>query len=163
MLQVILTGGTFDKDYDRLTGEVVFFTTHFHRIAHNCALSVPVKIKELFLKDSLQITKKEREQILQAIANSPTKKVIVIHGTDTMVETAQMVEADDKTVIFTGSMRPWALGNSDAEFNLGMAIGLAQSLHSGCYITMGGQYWQAHGVQKNRKTGIFSSLLDNKG
>ncbi len=157
-IAIILTGGTFDKDYDPLRGTLAFRDTHFARIARNCRIQNAICIEKLFLKDSLDFSDADRQLLRTTVENNSAKRIVVIHGTDTMVESAKALTITDKTVVFTGAMRPWALGKSDAEFNLGMALGIVQTLSYGCYITMGGMYWCADEVEKHYACGLFRGI-----
>ncbi len=157
-IHIIVTGGTFDKDYDPIKGLLAFKQSHLDQIIEQVNLTVPYEAEILLLKDSLDFDDNDREQLNKAILNSPHQKIVVIHGTDTMQQNANNLAACQKTVVFTGAMRPWALSHSDAEFNLGMAIALVQTLEQGVFITMHGQYWPADKVQKNRTIGRFQSL-----
>jgi len=160
-IQLFITGGTLDKDYQTTTGELVFTQTHVDTLLNQANLTLPINIKTLMLKDSLEMTDSDREYIYQACLNSNAKYIVITHGTDTMVETARYLQQTNtlntKTIILTGAMRPFMLGNSDASFNMASALMAAQLASSGIYITMNGQLFNADSVHKNRELGQFES------
>ena len=110
--------------------------------------------------DSLKMSSDDRNYIINKCKNEKTDRIIITHGTDTMINTAKYVADQnlDKTIVFTGAMIPIDFGSSDGLFNLGSAMGFVQSLPSGVYIAMNGRYFGYDKVQKNVKTGIFESL-----
>ncbi|HHS99500.1 MAG TPA: asparaginase [Thiomicrospira sp.] len=158
-IQLLITGGTIDKDYKETTGELVFSQTHTEQILAeaNCHLNIQSKV--LMLKDSLELTDTDRKQIYQACLDSISSHIVITHGTDTMVETAQFLQLQNtltnKTIILTGAMRPYMLGRSDASFNLSSALMAVQLACNGIYIAMNGQLFNADKVQKNRLLGLF--------
>ncbi len=154
-IQLLLTGGTFDKNYNPLTGELVFYKTHLPKLLDQVNFQGDVHLQTLFLKDSAEFSEDDRKLIIDTISSSSYQRIIVIHGTDTMCQSAEALDVCDKTIIFTGAMKPWKLGNSDAEFNLGMAIALTQCLKTGIYITMQGEFWSAGDVLKHPNKGLF--------
>lgn len=157
---LIVTGGTFDKDYDELTGALFFRRTHVPEMLAlgRCRLSVRTQI--VMMKDSLEITAKDRQAILRACQKSPESKIIITHGTDTMEQTARLLgpALPGKTVILTGAMIPYRFGSSDGMFNLGCSIGLVQALPPGVYVVMNGQYFDWRNVTKNRREGYFHTI-----
>jgi len=161
-IALIVTGGTFDKEYDELTGTLFFKRTHVQEMLSlgRCRLSARLEI--VMLKDSLEITDADRQVILEACQKSPESKIVITHGTDTMEHTARMLGpalADSgKTVVLTGAMIPYRFGSSDGMFNLGCAIGLVQALPPGVYIGMNGQYFDWQNVTKNRREGYFHAI-----
>lgn len=158
-IQIYVTGGTFDKDYNFITGELYFKDTHLKKMLETGRSSVPVDIKTLMMIDSLEMTLSEREIITYNIKRCPYDKVIVTHGTDTMTDTADFLQNDDiegKTVVLTGAMIPFAFGtSSDGFFNIGSAMAFVQVLPPGIYVCMNGRYFKAGEVEKNRSTGYF--------
>lgn len=158
-IQIFITGGTFDKDYNYITGELYFKDTHLHDMLQRGRCSLPVDIKTLMMVDSLEITEAERKIIAYNCTQSPYENIVITHGTDTMRETGQYLlkeEIPDKTIVLTGAMIPYAFGSSsDGFFNLGAAIAFAQVLTPGVYICMNGRYFDVNKVEKNRSTGYF--------
>ena len=159
-LRILITGGTIDKEYDPLTGELTFAKSHLSRMLGQVRCKAGFVLEEVMLKDSLQMESEDRESILRRCIESSERKIIVTHGTDTMVETAQVLgkKIRDKTVVLVGAMVPYAFGASDALFNLGCAFSAAQALLSGVYITMNGKIFSWDNVKKNKGSGEFEEL-----
>ncbi len=159
-IQIFITGGTFDKEYNEITGKLYFKNTHLHKMLSMGRSKLDVKIDTLMMIDSLEMTNKDRKVIVNSCNKCDMDQIIITHGTDTMVNTAKYVADQnlDKTIVFTGAMIPIDFGSSDGLFNLGSAMGFVQSLSSGVYIAMNGRYFEYDKVQKNIKTGIFESL-----
>ncbi|MCX7834350.1 MAG: asparaginase domain-containing protein [Ignavibacteria bacterium] len=154
----IQTGGTIDKDYPRLTKGYPFEITEpaVQRILENINPSFDFEILPLLQKDSLDLTEDDREEIYNACLNTEINKIIITHGTDTMIDTAKkLAEIKDKVIILTGAMRPERFSNSDAGFNLGVAIGAANVLERGVYIAMNGQIFDCQKVVRDSETGRF--------
>ena len=161
MIQIFITGGTFDKEYNYITGELFFKETHIPAMLERGRCSVDTNVKTIMMLDSLKMTHEDRLWILEHCKKSAYDKIIITHGTDTMVETAHVIaEAHlEKTIIITGAMVPYAFGNSsDGFFNLGSAIAFAQILQHGVYIVMNGRYFDYNAVKKNRQTGNFEEI-----
>ncbi|MDR9497676.1 MAG: asparaginase domain-containing protein [Hydrogenovibrio sp.] len=164
MTTLLITGGTLDKDYQPLSGELDFEQTHLSAMLKQNRVQPLPTMKTLMLKDSLAMTQADRQTILEACLNQASQRIVITHGTDTMVQTARfLLAASDpdlhaKTVVLTGAMRPWALGRSDADFNLGAALMAAQCLTPGVYVCMNGQVFPADRVEKNRASGRFERL-----
>jgi L-asparaginase len=156
-LRIIATGGTFDKHYDELAGKLGFGKSHLPEIIQRARLTLPVAWEECAMLDSLDMVDADRQRVLQACTQASEKALIIIHGTDTMRETAHVLGAAklDKTIVFTGAMIPYEIANSDAFFNLGFAAGVAQLLPPGVYVAMNGQVFNWDNVQKNRAAGVF--------
>lgn len=156
-LRIIATGGTFDKHYDEIAGKLGFSESHMPEVLKRARLTLPVHLEVRPLIDSLEMDDQDRQEILESCQNSPEKAIVIIHGTDTMRETAEVLGAANlqKTVIFTGAMIPYEIANSDALFNLGFACGVAQVLTPGVYVAMNGQVFLWDNVQKNRTAGVF--------
>jgi L-asparaginase len=158
-ISLIITGGTIDKDYQATTGELVFSETHLPQLLKqaNCTLDITTQV--VMLKDSLEMTDTDREQILQACQNQTSNRIVITHGTDTMVDTAVFLQdstkLQPKTIVLTGAMRPYKLGNSDASFNIASALMAAQLSEPGVFISMNGKLFRADEVNKNRAQGIF--------
>lgn len=162
-VRIITTGGTFDKLYDAVKGELVFSESQLPRILAQSRVTLPIHLDNLLAVDSLVMTEEERRNIVSNAMLSHEKMVIIIHGTDTMVKTADLLKEslppdDGHVFVFTGAMIPYALENSDAVFNLGCAMSAVQMLGSGVYITMGGRIYDAGRVRKNREKGIFEDV-----
>jgi L-asparaginase len=159
-LRILITGGTFDKHYDAIQGELTFKESHLPAILRQARVTVPIAIEVCLLKDSLQMTDEDRQSILTACRRATEDRLVVVHGTDTMVQTGMVLQAASlpKTIILTGAMVPYAIRESDALFNLGFALAAAQCLSHGVYIAMNGRVWPAHQVAKNRKLGVFEQV-----
>ena len=151
-IKIFVTGGTFDKEYNELNGELFFKDTHLPEILSLGRSRIPVDIRTLMMIDSLQMTDTDRNNILQNCLQAPEKKIIITHGTDTMVETAQVLakKITGKTIVLTGAMIPYKFGSSDGLFNLGSALSFVQTLPEGVYIAMNGRYFNWDNVRKNR-------------
>lgn len=159
-LRLIITGGTFDKAYDSLKGELTLSRTHLPAILESVRCTVPVVLEICRLLDSLQMGDEDRYAVRDACIASIEDRIVITHGTDTMVETARVI-ADagmNKTIVLTGAMVPYAVTGSDALFNLGSAVSAAQFLPAGVYICMHGRIYNALFVKKNRERGIFEEV-----
>jgi len=156
---ILATGGTLDKEYNALTGELEFSHSHVKHMLTQAQSALDVDLNVLMLKDSLEMNLVDRQMIAQACISSRCKQIVITHGTDTITDTAEhLLEYDkleNKTVILTGSMRPHKFGHSDALFNLGTALMAAQIAEPGVYITMNGQLHPAGTCIKDRSRGIF--------
>ena len=159
-IQIFITGGTFDKEYNEITGKLYFKDTHLKEMLSMGRSKLDVKIDQLMLMDSLDMTENERDIIVDSCKTCNLDQIIITHGTDTMVDSARNVAKEniDKTIVFTGAMIPIDFGSSDGLFNLGSAMGFVQSLSKGVYIAMNGRYFDFDKVKKNVKTGIFESM-----
>jgi L-asparaginase len=159
-LRILATGGTFDKRYDPTTGVLGFGETHLHEIVARARVAEPVQVEVVM--DSLDMVDEHRQRVLAACRAAPESALVVVHGTDTMVETARVL-ADarlPKTIVLTGAMVPYALADSDASFNLGAAVGFARSLAPGVWVAMNGLAHVWSNVRKNRERGVFEQLGD---
>ncbi len=154
---VVVTGGTFDKEYDELTAKLLFKETHVEDMLVLGRCRVDVEISRLMMIDSLEMTGEHRRSILDECRNAAAQRIVVTHGTDTMQQTAAVLgEANlDKTVVLTGAMVPYKFGSSDGMFNLGCAMAFVQVLQAGVYVAMNGRYFPWNAVRKNREQGIF--------
>ncbi|MGE3341231.1 MAG: asparaginase domain-containing protein [Candidatus Altimarinota bacterium] len=161
MITIFITGGTFDKEYEPLTGELSFQKTHVPEMMTLGRCSIPTEVTTLMMKDSLHMTPEDRQIVLKACESSANERVIITHGTDTMVETAKVLASAKlpKTIILTGALIPYKFGSSDGFFNLGCAIAYAQTLPHGVYIAMNGQYLDWDNSKKNKQTGYFEALF----
>lgn len=158
MIQIYVTGGTFDKEYNFIDGRLYFKDTHLPHMFERGRCTLDVDVKTLMMIDSLDMTDDDRSIIGHNCKKTKTDRIIITHGTDTMVETASYL-ADlklDKTIVLTGAMIPYAFGtSSDGFFNLGSALAFVQALPHGVYVVMNGRYFDWDNVVKNRKTGYF--------
>ncbi|MBL7830406.1 MAG: asparaginase [Saprospiraceae bacterium] len=161
MIQVYITGGTFDKEYNFINGELYFKDTHLPDMFRLGRCTLDIDVKTLMMVDSLEMTEDDREIILHKCIKCQSEQIILTHGTDTMVLTAEYLAKAklNKTIILTGAMVPYAFGtSSDGFFNLGSALAFVQSLPNGVYIAMNGRYFNWNNVKKNKKTGFFEEL-----
>jgi L-asparaginase len=160
-LLLLVTGGTLDKDYNVLSGELEFSSTHTPQILSQANVSFH-SVETLMLKDSLDMTQADREAIANVCIKASQQRIVITHGTDTMTDTASHLKAcpelADKVIVLTGAMRPFMLGNSDASFNLGAAMMAADLSPNGIYISMNGMRFEAGDVRKNKSLGIFERL-----
>jgi len=159
-VRFFVTGGTFDKEYNELNGELFFQQTHLPEMLALGRSRVPAEITTLLMIDSLQMTDDHRQLIAQACQEAPEDRIVVTHGTDTMVETARVLAAQvpGKTIVLTGAMIPWKFGSSDGLFNLGSALAFAQVLAPGVYVSMNGRWFPWDNVRKNKQKGEFETL-----
>jgi len=158
MIQILITGGTFDKSYNHVKGDLYFKKTHIPEMLERSKSRLNVKVKTLMMIDSLEMTQKDIQLIINECMNSKSKRIIITHGTDTMVRTASKIakEVKDKTIVLTGAMIPYAFGSSsDGFFNLGSALSFVQVLKKGVYVAMNGQYFKHDNVKKNIEKGFF--------
>lgn len=160
MIRIFITGGTFDKEYNELTGELFFKDTHIPQMLKLGRCRLSVEIRTLMMVDSTQMTDEDREIIAQNCLKAKEDKIIITHGTDTMVETAKHLaqKVKNKTIVLTGAMVPYTFGSSDGMFNLGCALTFVQTLPPGVYIAMNGRYFTHNNVRKNKKTGEFEEI-----
>jgi L-asparaginase len=156
-IRIFITGGTFDKAYNELTGELFFKDSHLPEMLKLGRCNLEVQVRTLMMIDSLQMTDDDRQIILQQCRSAPESRIVITHGTDTMVETAGVLarREADKTIVLTGAMIPYKFGSSDGLFNLGSALAFAQTLPPGVYVAMNGRCFAWNRVRKNRKTGMF--------
>jgi len=159
MIHLLVTGGTFDKEYDELTGSLYFKETHLPEMLRLGRCRVPVSLETVMLVDSLQMTEADRALIVERCRATDEPRIVITHGTDTMVETARVLAGADlgKTIVLTGAMVPYAFGSSDGLFNLGSALSFAQLLPAGVYVAMNGTHFPWDRVRKNRETGTFEA------
>jgi len=159
-IKIFLTGGTFDKEYNELDGSLFFKDTHLPEMLTFGRNSVPVDIRTLMMIDSLDMNDADRETIAQNVIKVDDDKIIITHGTDTIVETAQVIagKVKGKTIVLVGALIPYKFGSSDGLFNLGAALAFAQTLPAGVYITMNGRYFTHDNCRKNKKTGEFEEI-----
>ncbi|MCB0522725.1 MAG: asparaginase [Lewinellaceae bacterium] len=163
MIQVFVTGGTFDKEYNYISGGLYFKDTHVPSMLDRGRCSIDVDIKTLMMVDSLDMTDADREIIAHNCKLCPHERILITHGTDTMVKTAGFLAGhglEKKTIVLTGAMVPYAFGtSSDGFFNLGSALAFLQTLPPGVYVVMNGRYFDWKAVKKNTKTGYFEEVV----
>ena len=160
VIAIFVTGGTFDKQYDELRGRLTFGDTHVKEMLRLGRCRADVTIRQLMMIDSLEMTNDNRRVIAEACLTAAEPRIVITHGTDTMVETAHVLAAAGlgergKTVVLTGAMVPYAFGSSDGLFNLGSALSFVQTLPPGVYLAMNGRAFRWDEVTKNRETGVF--------
>jgi len=161
MIRILVTGGTFDKEYDEVRGRLFFKDTHVQEMLDKGRSRVPVSIRTLMMIDSLDMTDADRALVVEQCRQSEVDRIVITHGTDTMVETATAIATANlpgKTVVLTGAMIPYAFGSSDGLFNLGSALSFAQVLPPGVYVAMNGQHFVWNEVRKNRDTATFERI-----
>jgi len=159
-IRIFVTGGTFDKEYNELNGELFFKETHLYEMLKLGRCGLEFDITTLMMIDSLEMKDSDRKIILENCIGANENKIVITHGTDTMVETARFLSGvvKDKTIILTGAMIPYKFGSSDGLFNLGSALAFVQTLPHGIYIAMNGKYFNWDNVRKNKKTGVFEEI-----
>lgn len=159
-IRIFITGGTFDKEYNELNGQLYFKDTHLSDLLEMGRSRLSVEIRTLMMIDSLEMTKEDRELIAHQCNQCEEDQIVITHGTDTMSETAKMLakEVKGKTIVLTGAMIPIKFGSSDGLFNLGSALAFAQTLPAGVYVAMNGRYFNWDNVRKNKQTGVFEEV-----
>lgn len=159
-IQVFITGGTFDKEYNELNGNLYFKETHLFEMLDLGRSRLELSIQTLMMKDSLDFIEADRKTIADACNNTSSNKILITHGTDTMTITAEYLKTycKGKTIVLTGAMVPYKFGSSDGLFNLGSALAFVQVLTPGIYIAMNGKVFEAGKVQKNIDKGEFEAL-----
>jgi L-asparaginase len=162
-VRILVTGGTFDKQYDELRGTLSFNETHLPEMLRLGRCRVPVSIETVMMIDSLEMTADDRARIVARCRAAAESRILVTHGTDTMVETARALATaapppDAKTIVLTGAMIPYAFGSSDGLFNLGSALSFVQALPAGVYIAMNGRCFEWNRVRKNTESGVFEAV-----
>ena len=157
MIRIIVTGGTIDKEYNPIKGELDFPTKHMEMMLKQANCTLTHIVEDDMLKDSLEMTDEDRQTILGSCLESTENKIVISHGTDTMVETAKKIahQIKDKTIVLFGAMIPYRVSGSDALFNLGFALSSVQTLQNGVYIAMNGKIHTWNKVRKNKSKGVF--------
>jgi L-asparaginase len=159
---ILVTGGTFDKEYDELTGTLAFESSHLPKMLELGRCRLDLQVRTAMLVDSLEMTLEDRDLVLGQCRRAKESQIVVTHGTDTMTETAAVLarglEGSGKTVVMTGAMIPFVFGSSDGLFNLGSALSFVQVLPPGVYVAMNGRYFPWDNCRKNRELGVFESL-----
>ena len=159
-VRILVTGGTFDKKYDELTGTLFFRDTHVQEMLRLGRARLELSVETVMMIDSLEMDDRGRAAIVARCREAAEQAIVVTHGTDTMVETARALAAaglDGRTIVLTGAMVPYAFGSSDGLFNLGSALSFVQVLPPGVYIAMNGRHFHWDAVRKNRETGVFEA------
>jgi L-asparaginase len=159
-IRIFITGGTFDKEYNELNGQLFFKDSHLPEMLELGRNLVNVELRTLMMVDSLEMTDDDRALIAEHCSKSPEDRIIITHGTDTMTTTARVIagRVKEKTIVLTGAMVPYKFGSSDGLFNLGSALAFVQTLPHGVYVVMNGRYFNANNVRKNKETGEFEEL-----
>ncbi len=162
-IRIIITGGTFDKGYDELKGELTFKNTHLPEILEQVRCTQPIELEINQLKDSLDMADEDRLSIGKSCALSPETMIVITHGTDTMDKTAQFLDGMDelkgKTIVMTGAMVPYSFKHSDAMFNLGASIMAVQLVGPGVFVCMNGRVFSGNRVFKDREQGVFQEIV----
>src|SRR5262245_51901563 len=163
MVRIFVTGGTFDKRYNELDGTLTFHETHLPEMLRLGRCRLEVSVTTLMMIDSLNMTLTDRMAILEQCRQAAEHQIVITHGTDTMIVTAQLLATDlpthiQKTIVLTGAMVPYAFGSSDGLFNLGSALSFVQLLPPGVYVAMNGRCFSWNNVRKDRETGVFESV-----
>ena len=163
-IKIIITGGTFDKEYNEVTGELFFNKTHVPEMLKLGRSRLELRIVELMMRDSLNLTDSDIKIISDLCQNSEEDKILITHGTDKMVNTAKVLgqSIKNKTIVLTGAIIPYAFGSSDGMFNLGSALAFVQTLPCGVYITMNGKFFHYENVKKNKENGNFCEINTKK-
>jgi len=159
-IKILITGGTFDKEYNEINGTLYFKDTHINEMLQLGRCRLEINLRTVMMIDSLEMTDADRQLILEHCKKAPEDKIVITHGTDTMVETAKVLgeHIKEKTIVLTGAMIPYAFGSSDGLFNLGSALSFVQALPHGVYIAMNGKYFAWDNVRKNRERGEFEEI-----
>ena len=159
-IKIFVTGGTFDKEYNELEGTLFFKETHLPEMLKLARSKLKIDISTLMMIDSLDMTDADRKIILEKCKKTKEDKILITHGTDTMMETAKVLASSikNKTIVLTGAMIPYKFGSSDGLFNLGSSLAFVQTLPHGVYISMNGKYFHWNNVRKNKQTGEFEEI-----
>jgi L-asparaginase len=159
-IRILITGGTFDKEYDEINGKLYFKDTHIREMLNLGRCRLDIQIQTVMMIDSLEMSEQDRLLILQTCKDAAEHRILITHGTDTMAETAAVLgkHTTGKTIVLTGAMIPYAFGSSDGLFNLGSALSFVQALPPGVYIAMNGRCFAWDNVRKNRPSGIFEEI-----
>ena len=158
-IRIFVTGGTFDKEYNELTGDLFFKDTHLQEMLRLGRCKLELDISTLMMIDSLEMNDERRDLVANACIQSKEEKILITHGTDTMGITAADLskKVKGKTIVLTGAMVPYKFGSSDGLFNLGSALAFVQSLPHGVYVAMNGKIFDGNNVKKNKSTGEFET------
>ena len=155
-IKIFTTGGSLDKGYSTKESAFVVQEPRIEEILAEANVTFEYEIESLFRKDSLEIAKSDRERIVEAVKDEPCERILITHGTDTMVETGQRLSSiQGKTIVITGAMQPASFKRTDAHFNIGFALAVLQTLPDGVYIAMNGSVFDPHDVGKNMELDRF--------
>ncbi|MBM3318827.1 MAG: asparaginase [Candidatus Eisenbacteria bacterium] len=159
-IRLYVTGGTFDKEYNELNGELYFKDTHVREMLRLGRCHLDLEVRTLMMIDSTEMNEVDREMILKSCVESSRERIVITHGTDTLAVTARFLgeRIKDKTIVLTGAMIPYTFGSSDGLFNLGSALAFVQTLPPGVHIAMNGRVFNWDNAQKNRSTGVFEEI-----
>ena len=159
-IRILVTGGTFDKEYNERTGQLFFKDTHLAEMLKRGRSRVGVTVRTVMMVDSMEMSDADRAVIVQNCLQSAEDRIVITHGTDTMTDTAAAIAraVNGKTIVLTGAMIPWAFGSSDGLFNLGSALSFVQVLPPGVYVAMNGKCFPWDRVRKNRERGEFEEI-----
>jgi len=159
-IRLFVTGGTFDKEYDEASATLVFRNSHVDDMLRRGRCRLDIETEVLMMVDSLDMTDAQRDAVVEACRRCPESRIVITHGTDTLVETAKVIanRVEGKTIILTGAMVPYAFGSLDGLFNLGSALAYVQTLPPGVYVAMNGRWFSWDNVRKNRDAGVFEPL-----
>ncbi|HIM57879.1 MAG TPA: asparaginase [Gammaproteobacteria bacterium] len=157
-IKLLITGGTIDKIYNELNGELGFNQSHLKHMLERGRVGLDISLERLFLRDSLDMNDEDRDLILSKCLECNEDNILVTHGTDTLVETAKLLgnKIKNKTIVLFGSMIPYSVNNSDALFNLGVALSAVQLKKSGVYVVMNGRVFDFDRVKKDKNLGLFT-------
>ena len=158
-LLIVTTGGTIDKVYFDDKSDFQVGAPQIGRILEELGVAFRFSVIPILRKDSLHITDDDRELIRATVAAQPARHVLITHGTDSMVDTARaLASIPDRTIVLTGALNPARFRGSDAEFNIGTAVGAVQSKPPGVYVAMNGRIWDPLKVRKNVEANRFEPL-----
>lgn len=159
-IRILVTGGTFDKEYNELDGSLNFKDTHLPELLKLGRSRLHLNVETVMMVDSLKMSDQHRRVLTHRCQAAPEKHIVITHGTDTMVDTAKYLAAriTDKTIVLTGAMRPFTFGSSDGLFNLGAALAFVQTLPPGVYLAMNGKYFSPDNARKNKLRGVFEEV-----
>ena len=160
-IRIFVTGGTFDKEYNELNGTLYFQDTHVYEMLKLGRCRLNIEVRTLMMIDSLDITESDRMIIVENCKSAPEERIVITHGTDTMVETAKFLaqHVPNKTIVITGAIIPYKYGSSDGLFNLGSSLAFIQTLPHGVYISMNGKCFDWDNVRKNKQIGEFEEII----
>ena len=162
-VKIFCTGGTLDKVYFDALSEYQIGDPVVGDILNEAHAKFPFEVQSILKKDSLEISPEDRQQIVEHVKAEHCTRILITHGTDTMVDTARCLQdIPDKTIVLTGAMQPARFRNTDAIFNIGYAIAAAQHLPHGVYLAMNGELFTPQSVQKNREAGQFEWVQDSE-
>jgi L-asparaginase len=159
-IRIFVTGGTFDKEYNELTGGLFFKNTHLPEMLSLGRCRVPTEVTTIMMVDSLTMSEEDRHIIAYNCMKAKEDRILITHGTDTIIETAKAIAktVKNKTIVLTGAMIPYTFGSSDGLFNLGSALAYVQVLDPGVYVVMNGRSFDWHNVRKDEKAGVFEEI-----